>query len=304
VSMNLNLDRAFLKRPGVAGRMLRCPAAQIGKNSGRTARHLRWALAIVSRFGRQLGRQRDGFGIHSQGMTLAHGLGPRVFRSQTILHSLRVETRLFTTGVTRIKVIDAMQGSRPPATRLPLAPSPTMTVPSKNAALASQLQQAAPHAVTLVATEFRSRMVQFVDKIAVPRISLRWAGNASTPGQLPLIHTDGPTRPTSTLAVLDRGQALSQEVLMQKHRRIEERPFLRPRETGSKMAPALDKEQPARIHGASTRLRVENHPTAETARPRGATSMAPSVNVAQITDAVLQQLDRRLVAARERMGRS
>jgi hypothetical protein len=42
---------------------------------------------------------------------------------------------------------------------------------------------------------------------------------------------------------------------------------------------------------------IESRPGARVARPN-----AP-VNIAQVTDAVLQQLDRRMVSARERMGR-
>jgi hypothetical protein len=300
--MNLISKPAFLKRPQFARQTLRRPGAPIEKECGGSARHLRWAMGIVSKHG----RRTQWPGICPEAMTLARAFGLRVFRSQTIVNSARAEGRLLATAVKERGAVNARELKRQPERRLQLAASPAATA-GRNRTVspsAGAFPQAKTQPKAFASPESGTRIVEFIKKISASRIVRQTNGKAPAEGQLPLIRTDRSVQRLRACVVSDRGGAVLPEGLMRKHRRIEEHPFLRPREAAPKMKPAVEKEQPTRIYQAPARLRAhEDFFSMESARRRGATSPAPSVNVAQITDEVLRQLDRRLIAARERMGR-
>jgi hypothetical protein len=88
--------------------------------------------------------------------------------------------------------------------------------------------------------------------------------------------------------------------VIRKHRRVEARPTrLHDLRT---QTPALMPEKPVVIERARPRLRTQEPPLEVGPRDR-AGQLGSAVNVAQITDAVISQLDRRLIAARERRGK-
>jgi hypothetical protein len=93
------------------------------------------------------------------------------------------------------------------------------------------------------------------------------------------------------------------ERVMRRLRRVEERPlrYARPSAAMRFAAPGPEETATAR----QSRKHSISQPNVDLeAQVVGRAVQPPAaVNVTQITDAVLQQLDRRLVAARERMGR-
>ena len=62
-------------------------------------------------------------------------------------------------------------------------------------------------------------------------------------------------------------------------------------------------EKPVVIERAQPRVRARQEPALEAAPRERAWQRESVVDVAQITDAVISQLDRRLIAARERRGK-
>jgi hypothetical protein len=85
------------------------------------------------------------------------------------------------------------------------------------------------------------------------------------------------------------------------HRRVEEGSFARALNGPAKRTPSPLSELPSVMENPQPRVGRRAVPGSPTERRDPASQ--PDMNVTQIADAVLKQLDRRLVAARERMGR-
>jgi hypothetical protein len=91
--------------------------------------------------------------------------------------------------------------------------------------------------------------------------------------------------------------------VVQQHRRVEDRTIALDSSSSKKIAPTRFFEAPVLIERPRSRTSGDSDLMPGVDRREPVTQPGPAVNVTQITDAVLKQLDRRLVAARERMGR-
>jgi len=155
---------------------------------------------------------------------------------------------------------------------------------------------------TTVATIQRNHTVEFVEKIAssLPVRVLRERTASPMSLALPPVRRKSP-QASSQSDEDDSPAATLRERVLRKHRRIETRPFMTARLGTSQSRSAAISEIPTLIHRTPAQPRI--NPLSESTPRQHSAPQAPNINVAQITDAVLQQLDRRLIAARERMGR-
>jgi hypothetical protein len=278
-----------------------CPPAA-SQTLGAASRHLRWAAGITSK----LARRSRWRGLHPEAMTLLHPSRMRILRLQTLIRQTHSEARLYSP-------IGRQNSSKFNGSDLPVkadqkpAPAPR-TIIERNNSLTSFVREIMRHTAPAAASSAaiqRNRTVEFVDKIALPRISRSVLGNIgsaaslalSSPARAMMQSGHQPDEPDSAAATLP-------ERVLRRHCRIEARPFLQSRGLAPQVVVAPTPEEPTAIHRASARRRAQQFDVpAETGQRSHSALQAPNVNVAQITDAVLQQLDRRLIAARERMGR-
>ena len=265
------------------------------------SRHLSWAAGITSKLARRSRWPRS----FPAAMTLLHPSRTRILRLQTLIRQTHFRTRLYSPigGQNLIKFNGSdshVKADLKPA----LAPQTIIERTTSSAWFVRELMRPGASAAASSAALRRNRTVEF-DQIALPRISRSVAGSVGSSASLAL---SWPTRATTQAGhqpgESDSAATALPERVLRRHRRIEARPFLQPRGLVPQVAVAPTLEEPAAIHRAPSRRRAQQvDPPAEAEqRPRSA-AQAPNINVAQITDAVLQQLDRRLIAARERMGR-
>jgi hypothetical protein len=165
-------------------------------------------------------------------------------------------------------------------------------------------RQGAPAAALSAASVQRNHTLAFVEKITFARSARPAQVNTAAAVSVEFSPARSfATRRWSESVEPDQGAISLPQRLMRKHRRVEERPFLRPRDLKPMIAPPPTPEEPAVVHRTRRQVRQGFDAQPEAAPRQRALPPAPGVNVAQITDAVMQQLDRRLIAARERMGR-
>jgi hypothetical protein len=263
-------------------------------------RHLRWAARIASK----LGRRAPWRGLHSEAMTLAHPLRTRVLRLQTLFHRFHSQTRLLHSPERKQNATQAVE--RQPDRSRSLLPAPPAVV-ERNLPVLSFVREIVQHSAPEVSCRNiiqRNRTVEFVERVVAPRLSRTMHAVSSPETSLASMPSGRATiQPTRQPSQSDSAATLPDRVL-RNHRRVEARPFLRARDAAPQILPSAVPEEPAVIHRTPARRRVRQFDSPTEPAPRQHIApQAPHIDVAQITDAVLQQLDRRLIAARERMGR-
>jgi hypothetical protein len=277
------------------------PWTPVGSRAPRVAsRHLRWAAGITSR----LALRSYWPGLHPEVMTMTHPVRARILRLQTLLRHTHSQTRLMYSPAMESTATGAARPNSHIETNRQFA-IPHQTIVERKHSPVSFVREIVRHGAPLaqsVGAIQRNRTVEFVEKIAPPRISRLVPGNIGS--VLPRPH-----RPIAqSRSEQDKWESVSEslpERVVRKHRRIEARVFLQPRGLAPQIFAAPTPEEPAVSHTTLARRRAQprlEEPTESPRRPHSA-PQASNINVAQITDAVLQQLDRRLIGARERMGR-
>lgn len=148
------------------------------------------------------------------------------------------------------------------------------------------------------------RMFRIKERSMVERIMLRTT--ASEPvhdsGRLPLSVAERRTGRRSRVVTEDEAPTLPERVI-RRLRRVEERPLHPARQAAVRMPAATTPEEAPAARRQRRDVSPQGEPSFETHTAGRHAQQPAAVNVGQITDAVLQQLDRRLLAARERMGR-
>jgi hypothetical protein len=268
------------------------------------SRHLRWAAGITSR----LARRSRWPGLHFEAMTLAHPLRLRILRLQTAIQYLRSETRLLHPPAAEPKPLGSGEAVPTVSASLQSA-APRQTIVERNQFLVSFIGEIKRHSARPAAPAAGiggKRIAGFVEKFAAPRISGLMPGGTglTTPLVLSPRHR-GAAHGTNDFEESDSTAAIRPEGVLRRHRRVETRPFAFPREAAPHILPTLSTDVPATVHLSPARRSAAQRfdGQEEAGTRRSASPQAPQVNLTQITDAVLQQLDRRLIAARERMGR-
>ena len=295
--------RSFPEQP-LAKRPLGKPWAREGWQAmGCALRHQRWALGITSKLARRSRRP----GLHSEPMTLTHPFRRRILRLQTLVQHTRSETRLPHPAVRELKAPGCS------AAHLRLEANRQIALPSQNTVERGQslvsfvreiLHRTAP-ATASVALVRPNRTVEFVGKIVTPPIPRSALGKAESVASLTL----SPSRRSALGAASrpdesDPSAAALSERVMRRHRRVEARPFVQARGAAPQISPAPAPEPPVVVHRTLARRPAQRFDESIQSDPRQQSApQAPNIHIGQITDAVLQQLDRRLIAARERMGR-
>lgn len=280
------------------------PWTPVGSQAlGAASRHLRWASGITSR----LALRSRWPGLHPETMTVTHPFRVLILRLQTLLRHTHSQTLMYSPALHPTATSSPGQNSQTEAYRQLIAPH--QTIVERNHSSTSFVREIMRHTASLaqpVGAIRRNRTVEFVDKIAPPRISRLVPGNSGSAASLAIPR---PRRANAQSgSEQDHPESVSEslpERVARKHRRIEARPFMQPRGLAPQIFAAPTPEEPAVSHTTLARRRTQQRfaePVESPTRPHSA-PQAPNINVAQITDAVLQQLDRRLIGARERMGR-
>jgi hypothetical protein len=294
--------RSFPEQP-LAKRQLGKPWTSAGSRVIRAAsRHRRWALAITSK----LALRSRWPGLHSEAMTLPHPSRRRILRLQTVIQRTHSDTRVLDPALLELKA----PGS--PGANLRRETNRRFALPQniveRNHSLVSFVREivhrTAPAAAS--ATWVRpNRTAELAAKIATPRILQSALGKAEPAAPFALSQSPRSAPGTASRSGgSDASAATLPEIVMHKHRRVEARPVVQPPGVAPRTASAPAPEPPAVIHRTLTRRPAQGFEELMESDPRRHSArQEPNINLAQITDAVLQQLDRRLIAARERVGR-
>lgn len=253
-----------------------------------SSRHLRWTLAITERFGRRITWR----GIHSENMILSHPARFGIFlRRISVEHSHSGILINFLRNGEHSEPRFRQSVFAPDGKPLALSSQLMTGEPTRTAALSAACVQNRIHRLTTATIAQRNRLIERTERFEV-RASL-FENRGAHPTIHPLLSQLAESG-SDILAPVER-----------KHRRLEQRPFLKPRDAADEPRLVAAPEDLTVV--AKSRPRVPAAATSESsfsAKPRVSTARPEfPVNIGQITDAVLQQLDRRLVAARERMGK-
>ena len=267
------------------------------------SRHLRWASGITSR----LALRSRWPGLHPEAMTVTHPFRALILRLQTWLRHTHSQTLMYSPALHPTATGSPGPNSQTEANRQLM--DPHQTIVERSHSSVSFVREIVRHTAPLaqpVGAFQRNRTIEFVDTIVLPRNSGLVPNNIGSSASLAI------PRPRRGIAQSDSEQDKPESVseslperVVRKHRRIEARPFLQPRGLAPQIVPASTPEELAVSHTTLARRLAQQRleePIESPTRPHSA-PQAPNINVAQITDAVLQQLDRRLIGARERMGR-
>ena len=301
--MNLLSKRTIPKRPS---------AKRVGKpwvpagwwTTHAASRHLHWVAGITSK----ITRRSPGPGLHLEAMTLTHPFRRQLLRLQTLIRHTHSEIRLLTPGTQECRTRGSARDNLwfDVSRRSAISPQPIIERSRSLALFVHEiLHRSAPAASSTVALRRRRTLTSFAE-IAAPGLSRRIQSRAAPAFSL----MSGSTRlrlprMSTSPEEADLFAAPFVERLLRRHRRIESQPFLRIRESPSQILASPTPENPTVAHRMQARRPSPQHfdgPT-EPAPRQHSIVPAPHINMTQITDAVLQQLDRRLIAARERMGR-
>lgn len=292
-------------RRGIAGRASRLqprPGFSCAY-AARTPRHLRWIIAITHRLARRVTWR----GIHPESMTLP-------LASRWILVSNIIGGR--SNSLTLVLSARAREREKPTVHRLPCVPYSKPLLSSQSA-----IDELARIPAPAILTRVQNRVHELTTATFSRHICIRehtvrsvvreWSrapsGGTTSSSSVKSAFVHRPIRPRPSQAVDFTPPMRDIPTQVQRrHRRLEQRPFLSVRDAASPPSPVEIAEHPDVVRKLRPRAPAcvidEERPVQAKSRGRTAQPDSP-VNVAQITDAVLQQLDRRLIAARERMGR-
>jgi hypothetical protein len=262
-----------------------------------SSRHLRWALALVERLLRRI----LPLTMYPESLIFARGARTWILRRQLWLlqrEPMRQIAAILTPERRGIQLGDSARGQN--------GTSPTL-------GSGSRLSQHAVPAVSLA-----RRRVPLVHRFLPTSLAREDSGSRSEVAR-PFaarsaaadVYRYLPRTVSSRGGVLGPRRRGVAEIAVEdgiparvprQYRRVEDQALARSLASAEKRTPPAPSD--ARVAFAIPRppLRREMNRSASSPE-RKDPAMQPEMNVAQITDAVLKQLDRRLVAARERMGR-
>lgn len=261
-----------------------------------TSRRLGWAAALVERLFRCISSP-----THSEEMVLARTM--RWIRQLRILQ-IKPQTKHTTVQLSTQRILQAAVGTYMAHSSLQGASPRQALGPMRKVVAGALTESGAPAATISPGTATRTRSVEVAERTTYRHVS--------RPGFLA-------TSPTLLVASRNRTVMRTQQHrllnvaavngipnrLAKKYSRFDQRPVTDVQRLPAKSPAAAPAEAPIMIDRSQPRLRPEvgKQDISEVGRRTPAVQLESAPNVAQITDAVLKQLDRRLIAARERMGR-
>lgn len=299
--MRVNSVQHFLKRIASRAHCLKPWRASGFAHARQASPHLRWSLAMTGRFLRHSDWSRPSQEMSLRlrspfWMVLRRDTGKQSISPALVLPQMRtpVEKRADRSSAAPAWNSQAVTSS--PA-KLEAARNPSLTL------LLSVHNRL--HTLT-TATFSRHVLTQERTVQSLVREPLR-TGNGFKPSafdSFSVHRTLAAKQPQPTALAYELDAPFPQTQL--RHRRLEQAPFLKVSETAHPVVPEhisykpdvvrkFQPRPPARV--IADEPAVEPRTRSRNVRPE------PPVNIGQITDAVLQQLDHRLLAARERMGR-
>ena len=300
--MNLLSKRTIPERP--LARRMRKPWVPSGWWTTRVAsRHLRWVAGITSK----IARRSPGPGLRLETMTLTHPFRHMLLRLRTLIRHTHSEIRLLSPDVHECKARGSARANLwfGVSGQLALSPQPIIERDRSLALFVHEILHRGASATSSTAAHKRGHSLTSFDEITAPRLF----GLIQCRPAPAFALVSGATRLRLPRMSSSQEEDLSAgplvERFLHRHRRIESQPFVRAREGSSLVLVPPIPEFPTVVHRMPAR-----RPSSQ--RFDGATEPAPrqhsivpspNINMTQITDAVLQQLDRRLIAARERMGK-
>jgi hypothetical protein len=253
--------------------------------SPRASRHLRWTAGIVAKLFHRI----PWGGAHAEAMALSHPDRRTLLRLQTIVRLS--EKRVITTQRQLVQRRIVIQQQQHVQRLQPLFFT------------ASEISRSDESKLSAIAPAAPLRMLRVPECSILERLMLKTtASGALAFGQLPLCLAEGRTSRRPHFVTEGEAPSLPERVI-RKLRRLEERPFHHARQAAVRMLSVPMPEESPAAHRRRRDPDQQAEPSFEAHAASGAAQQPAAVNVAQITDAVLQQLDRRLVSARERMGR-
>jgi hypothetical protein len=254
--------------------------------SPRASRHLRWTAGIVAKLFHRIAWS----GAQAEGMALSHPDRQTLLRLQTMVRLS--ETRVITTQRQLVQPRIVIQQLQHVQRLQPLFFA------------TSELRHGGDSKLSAIAPAAPLRMLRITECSILERLMLKTtaSGTLSAFGELPLRIVERRTSGRPHFVTEDEAPSLPERVI-RKLRRLEERPFHHARQAAVRMLAAPTPEESPAVHRHWRDFSPQAEPSFEARTAGRAVKQPAAVNVAQITDAVLQQLDRRLVSARERMGR-
>jgi hypothetical protein len=301
-------NRPFPKRARPTGqrpanRRVRAGACAVGKVSP----HVSW----TSRITEKLARRTPWRGIYPEAMILVCAARPWTLLRQTVLQQTHPGMRSRPASTNEYNRLRSGESKRWPKAQPPVAilrqfggePIRRSTARITTEPVRNRLPQPAIFCTRLE----RSRTVEFMQKPAGPQHTRPLHPDAMPSSPLTLSLANRIPRQQRSARRDEGVEAVTvndvSTRVMRKHRRVEERPFMRVRDLPGRVAPAPVAENPVVIERPRPRLAAKHKSSSELEARNGVLQADRAVNVAQVTDEVLRQLDRRLVAARERRGR-
>ena len=304
--------RTFPRRTLQAAQALACLPKLPQPHALRNVSHnLAWTLSIMDR----LVHRSRWTGRHPESMVLALAARNYILL-RTLLKQLQPGTQ---TGSNPVKERGRLGASQ--VKQWPYGPGQVailrQVVREKPIGVSVEaiLRQAAHHHPTprpamLIASVQESRSPVLATKRAGLPHSQPIYGNAMPPAPLVLPMARRPLvqpwlSPPEEGDELDLGTRDMPARVTRKHRRVEGRPYPRVHDLTAKNEPALMPANRFTLEKPWLPQPAQEYqsPTSKFERTAARSQPEPAVNVARITDEVLKQLDKRLVAARERMGR-
>jgi len=264
-----------------------------------TPRHVAWALALVERLVRRVLLAP----ANREDQILRRAARHWIWRSQTVTlrsGAMRTAAQILMRERTIIHLSELRRGlNGAPAAAATATKGRGFALAPFPRELSRSLQ---PEATVLGAMAKRSRVAAALDT-ALRRQPWQgaYAQRLLPLQRMPLNSSSGTPRREST--ELTDAEGLPHRVVRQ-HRRVEEDSLARALKSEERKAPSLPSEIPLAVENPQFLIRRKSAGDSVPPAARRDSAAHPKVNVAQIADAVLQQLDRRLIAARERMGRT
>jgi hypothetical protein len=261
----------------------------VGSGAEQTSRHLRWTLAITDRLTRRVTWR----GIHPENMLLALAARSWIYSRQVALGHPHFFTSVLHIQTGDHAKLSADRGSRNWRLSMPRTESAsliTLSPPLHSSAPLASRSVARVCTVTHTVTELLQKSMRSEKTNPTPLTSA-----SAYPKARPL--------GVSAAGFIDDIGELSARV-QRRHRRLQQEGFpnlgiVGEQEQAVRKAPQAEVIEKKRPRLARTKNLFPDEPMSRSHRPRP----EPPMDIGQITDAVLQQLDRRLVSARERMGR-